>query len=288
MDGKKLYVTHEYPGKISEINTTDFKVTQVFNAGKMTRGIALSPDEKNLFVTEFYTASVNKLDAATGKMMDQWKGRDDDNFARQITAHPTRPKVYYPHIRSRTHIIDADGSIFPEFTICDTSGLPDKTRRMTVAMDTFNGVYVVATPWETAVSPDGKTLYVIYSGTNDMNICKVMDDDYSEIQRVGTAVRLGINPRAIRVNPNGKEVYVYNALEFTLTIHELHFLQCLRADGLHASLAIPMAILMAGFGRTPKGYEKLHPWRDWPTHTRCTGPQIAMKFKISNTRSEVS
>lgn len=34
MDGKKLYVTHEYPGKISEINTTDFKVTQVFNAGK--------------------------------------------------------------------------------------------------------------------------------------------------------------------------------------------------------------------------------------------------------------
>ena len=220
LDGKKLYVSHEYPGKISEINTADFKVTQLFNAGKMTRGIALSPDEKNLFVTEFYTASVNKLDATTGKRLDQWKGRDDDNLARQITAHPTRPKVYYPHIRSRTHIIDADGSIFPEFTICDTSGLPDKTRRMTVAMDTFNGVYVVATPWETAVSPDGKTLYVIYSGTNDMNICKVMDDDYSEIQRVGTAVRIGVNPRAIRVNPNGKEVYVYNALEFTLTIHE--------------------------------------------------------------------
>ncbi|MBJ7429831.1 MAG: YncE family protein, partial [Gemmataceae bacterium] len=57
LDGKKLYVTHEYPGKISEINTADFKVTQLFNAGKMTRGIALSPDEKNLFVTEFYTAS---------------------------------------------------------------------------------------------------------------------------------------------------------------------------------------------------------------------------------------
>ena len=219
-DGKNLYVTHEYPGKVSEINTTNFTVNKVFSAGKMTRGIALSPDEKNLFVTEFYSASVNKLDVATGRKMDHWKGRDDDNLARQITTHPTRPKVYYPHIRSRTHIIDADGSIFPELTVCDTSGLPDKTRRTTIAMDTFNGVYVVATPWETAVSPDGKTLYVIYSGTNDMNICKVMDDDYSEIQRVGTAIRIGVNPRAIRVNPNGKEVYVYNALQFDVTIHD--------------------------------------------------------------------
>ncbi|NBY01086.1 MAG: hypothetical protein EBQ87_03750 [Planctomycetes bacterium] len=218
-DGKNLYVTHEYPGKVSEINTTNFTVNKVFSAGKMTRGIALSPDEKNLFVTEFYSASVNKLDVATGRKMDHWKGRDDDNLARQITTHPTRPKVYYPHIRSRTHIIDADGSIFPELTVCDTSGLPDKTRRTTIAMDTFNGVYVVATPWETAVSPDGKTLYVIYSGTNDMNICKVMDDDYSEIRRVGTAIRIGVNPRAIRVNPNGKEVYVYNALQFDVTIH---------------------------------------------------------------------
>jgi len=219
-DGSRLYLTHEYPGQVSEITTSEFKVTKVFNSGKMTRGIALSPDEKSLFVTEFYSASVNKIDLITDKISDTWKGRDDDNLARQITIHPTRPKAYYPHIRSRTQIIDADGSIFPEFSICDTSGAPDKTKRMTIAMDTFNGVYVVATPWECALSPDGKTIYVIYSGSNDMNICKVMDDDYSEIQRQGNAVRLGLNPRAIRVNPNGKEVYVYNALQFDITIHE--------------------------------------------------------------------
>ncbi len=219
-DGRKVFVSHEYPGKISVIETADFKVSQTFNAGKMIRGIALSPDEKNIFVTEFYTASVNKIDTATGKLLDQWKGRSDDNLARQLTVHPSRPKVYHPHIRSRVNIIDADGSIFPELTICDTSGLPDKKKRTTMAMDTFNGVYVVSTPWEAALSPDGKMIYIIYAGTNDMNICKVMDDDYSEIQRVGTAIRLGQNPRAIRVNPNGKEVYVYNALQFDVTIHD--------------------------------------------------------------------
>ena len=37
-------------------------------------------------------------------------------------------------------------------------------------MDTYNGVYVVTNPWEAALSPDGKRLYTIYAGTNDMNV----------------------------------------------------------------------------------------------------------------------
>ena len=45
-------------------------------------------------------------------------------------------------------------------------------------MDTYNGVYVVTNPWESALAPDGKRLYTIYAGTNDMNISAVIDDDY--------------------------------------------------------------------------------------------------------------
>jgi hypothetical protein len=86
-------------------------------------------------------------------------------------------------------------------------------------MDTYNGVYVVTNPWESAISPDGKRLYTIYAGTNDMNISTVVDDDYKEIERQGYAVRLGQNPRAIRVSPDNKTVYVYNALDFAVSIH---------------------------------------------------------------------
>lgn len=219
-DGSKLFISHEYPGLVSEVSTADFKITRSFPAGKMIRGIGLSSDEKQLYTTEFLTASLNKYDLPTLKLVEHWAGRGDDNLARQVAIHPTRNKAYIPHIRSRTHIIDADGSIFPELSICDTGSDPNRQKKVTIAMDTFNGVYVVCNPWECALSPDARRLYVIYAGTNDMNICTVMDDDYAEIRRQGSAIRVGSNPRAIRVHPGGKEVYVYNAMDFEVTIHD--------------------------------------------------------------------
>jgi hypothetical protein len=87
-------------------------------------------------------------------------------------------------------------------------------------MDTFNGIHVVTNPWEVAVSPDGKKLYAIYAGTDEMNHCDVLDDDYKEFDRVGGApVPLGKNPRAVRVSPDSKNVFIYNAMSFTVSIH---------------------------------------------------------------------
>src|SRR5262249_5862882 len=138
---------------------------------------------------------------------------------RHVVIHPRRPKAYLAHIRSKVQVIHGTGSIFPHVSICDLVSPEAGKRRAAVAMDNFNGVYVVTNPWEAALSPDGKRLYVIYAGTNDMNICDVIDDDYKEIERVGPAVRVGQNPRAVRVSPDGTTVYVYNAMDFTVGIH---------------------------------------------------------------------
>jgi hypothetical protein len=99
-------------------------------------------------------------------------------------------------------------------------------------MDTYNGVYVVTNPWEPAISPDGKRLYTIYAGTNDMNVSTVLDDDYKEIERFGGPVRLGQNPRAIRITPDGKKVVVYNALDFAVSVHQ--------ADNMNKLATIPV------------------------------------------------
>jgi hypothetical protein len=53
-----------------------------------------------------------------------------------------------------------------------------------------------------------------------MNVSTIIDDDYREMERYGQPVRIGKNPRAIRVSPDGKEVYISNALEFTVTVHD--------------------------------------------------------------------
>jgi YVTN family beta-propeller protein len=218
-DGSRAYVTHEYPGTVSEIDVSQRKVLREIPAGKMVRGIALAPDEKRLYVTEFYTGILNAIDLDRGKVVDSWKGHSTDNLARNVVVHPRRPKAYLSHIRSRVEHIDGAGSIFPHLSICDLVQPGTGRRRTSIGMDTYNGVYVVTNPWEAALSPDGKRLYTIYAGTDDMNVSAVIDDDYKEIERYGFPRQLGKNPRAVRVSPDGKEVYISNTLDFTVTVH---------------------------------------------------------------------
>lgn len=219
-DGSRAYVTHEYPGTVSEIDIASRKVVRQLPAGNMIRGIALSPDEKRLFVTEFYTVALHALDLTSGKVVDSWKGQSSDNLARNVIVHPRRPKAYLAHIRSKIETTDGAGSIFPQLTIYDLVPNTGAKRRTSIALDTYNGVYVVTNPWEAALSPDGKRLYTIYAGTNDMNVSEVIDDDYKEVSRIGSAVGLGKNPRAIRISPDGKSAYVYNTLDFEVAFHD--------------------------------------------------------------------
>jgi hypothetical protein len=53
-----------------------------------------------------------------------------------------------------------------------------------------------------------------------MNISNVIDDDYREMSPIGGPVKVGQNPRAVRVSPDGKTVYVSNTLDFEVSIHD--------------------------------------------------------------------
>jgi YVTN family beta-propeller protein len=220
-EGRHAWVTHEYPGTVSEIDLKAQKVVREIKVGNYVRGISLSADGGRLYVTEFYTAQLLAVDLKKGKVVDAWKNQSLDNLCRNVVVHPTRPKAYLPHIRSRVNVIHGAGSIFPQFTIFDLVS-PDKGKRRTsIAMDSFNGVYVVTNPWESAITPDGKRLFVVYAGTDDMNVCKVIDDDYREMARIGLPLRVGKNPRAVRVSPDGKTLYVSNALDFNVGVYDI-------------------------------------------------------------------
>jgi YVTN family beta-propeller protein len=219
-DGKRAFVTHEYPGLVSEVDLVGRKVTRTFPAGQWARGIALTPDESRLYVSNFYTAALTAIDVKDGKVVDAWPGRESDNLCRHVVLHPRRPKAYLSHLRSRTHIFDARGSIFPELSICTlTPAKADEKRRVAIALDTYNGVYVTANPWESAIRPDGKVFVTVYAGTNDLNYSSVIDDDYREIEQ-GGVMPAGKHPRAVRYSPDGKELYVYATLDFEVGIYD--------------------------------------------------------------------
>src|SRR5260370_1114054 len=226
--GTVAWVTHEYPGLVSELDLQQMAITGTAKVGAFVRGLALSPDESRLYVSEFYTAVLHAVDlrpAGQRGVVDSWKGHSADNLCRHVEVHPLRPKAYLSHIRSKIERNDGSGSIFPHLSICDLVAPNGSKRRTSIALDTYNNVRVVTNAWEAALSPNGKRLYTIYAGTNDMNISEVVDDDYREIERLGRAVNVGKNPRAVRGSPDGRVVYVYNALDFTVSFHEAQSLQ---------------------------------------------------------------
>ncbi|MBT4866515.1 MAG: hypothetical protein HON53_15540 [Planctomycetaceae bacterium] len=218
-DGTRVFVTLDYPGQVVEIDTESYKSLRQFSEGQFLRGIAIANDNLTLYSTEFYSGRVRRIAIDSGKTIDQWSGPSSDNLSRQITLHPQRPKAYLPHIRSRITAARGAGSIFPYVTVVDTRAGEGKRRRR-IPMDSFNNRSVTANPWETAVSPDGSTLYIVFSGTDDLIIANVIDDDYRELTFRAFA-NLGHNPRAVRVAPDGKRFYIYNALDFEVVVYDV-------------------------------------------------------------------
>jgi cytochrome c peroxidase len=52
-----------------------------------------------------------------------------------------------------------------------------------------------------------------------MFVCEVIDDDYREIG-YRARLQLGNNPRAVKVAPDGRHFYVYNALDFNVVAYD--------------------------------------------------------------------
>ena len=218
-DGKFLYLTLEYPGQVIRIETESWSVDAEWNVGRMLRGIALAPNERSLFVTEYLSAKLIQVSVESGTVLNTFAGASTDNLARQVVIHPTGSKAYIPHVRSKVTAAHGNGSIFPYVGVTTLTG-DEAGRRLRIPMDTFRGTRVVANPWEVALSPDGLHLFVIFGATNDLYACRIEPDGNQELSYEAT-LRLGNNPRAVRVHPNGQSLLVYNALDFELVSYRL-------------------------------------------------------------------
>ena len=217
-DGQRLFATLEYPGQVVEIDPAAGKILRTFKVGEFPRGVSLSADGQRLFVTEYLKGSLRAVSLESGEILDTWNGNLSDNIARQVTLHPTRTKAYVPHIRSRVNVNRGEGSIVPFVSVVNLVPGEGK-RRTTMPMDAFNSIFVVANPWETALSPDAKTLVAVFAGTDDMYVCNVVDDDYQELAHRRT-IKLGHNPRAARFTPDGSRCYIYNTLDFEVVAYD--------------------------------------------------------------------
>lgn len=222
-DGSRVWVTLEYPGQLIEIDAKSHKILRTLAAGSFPRGLTLSSDQRTALVTEYYTATVRLIELASGKEIAAVPASATDNLARQITVHPTRPKAYVPHQRSKITAAHGEGSIFPYISVIDlpTADGPPKEdlKRKRIPMDSFIGNLVTANPWEVAISPDGQQAVVVFGGTDDLFVMEVRDDNYRELTPI-RHMNIGHNPRAVKYSHDGKWFWLYNALDFEVVAYD--------------------------------------------------------------------
>jgi len=218
-DGKTLYVTLEYPGQVVAISPESGKVQATWEAGRMPRGLAISSDDSFLLVTEYLSSNLLKIATADGKVQRVWEAASTDNLARQVVLAPGDQKAYFTHIRSRVTAAHGNGSIFPYVSVARLAGEKEGTR-LRVPMDSLRGARVTANPWDCDIAASGKQLAVVFAGTNDLYLCRIVGDDFVELD-YDNGMRLGNNPRAVRFTPSGETAIVYNALDFEIVEYNL-------------------------------------------------------------------
>ena len=225
-DGSRVWVTLEYPGQLIEIDAHSRQIVRTLNAGLFPRGLALSADEQTAVVTEYYTATVRFLELSSGKELAAIPASATDNLARQVALHPTRPKIYVPHQRSKITAAHGEGSIFPYVSVVDwpttlaaNPPKPEDLKRKRIPMDSFIGNLVTASPWEIAIHPDGNQSVVVFGATDDLFVMNVLDDNYRELTPI-RHMNIGHNPRAVKYAPDGKWFWLYNALDFEVVAYD--------------------------------------------------------------------
>ncbi|HLQ45824.1 MAG TPA: hypothetical protein VK137_13890, partial [Planctomycetaceae bacterium] len=227
-DGSRVWVTLEYPGQLVEIDARSRTVLRSLTAGSFPRGLALTTDERTALVTEYFTASVRLIEVASGKELAVVPASSTDNLARQITVHPTRPKAYVPHQRSKITAAHGEGSIFPYVSIIDVPTAAGQStenlKRKRIPMDSFIGNLVTSNPWEIVIRPDGQQAVVVFGGTDDLFVMEVLDDNYRELSPI-RHMNIGHNPRAVKYAPDGNWFWLYNALDFEVVAYDMRTLQ---------------------------------------------------------------
>jgi YVTN family beta-propeller protein len=208
-DGKTVYVANINSGTVTPITTATNTAGDPIEVGVRPRAIAVTPDGKTAYVVNqsrpqpqpwhSYEASkrgrpelppdergtVTPIVTATntpGESIDV----GNEPFAIAVT--PDGKTVYVANTWENTgRLASGQSTVTPIATATNTPGPP---------------IQVGSGPWAFAITPDGKTAYVINFYSHSVTPIATATN------RPGPPIQVGQGPRAIAITPDGKTAYV--------------------------------------------------------------------------------
>ena len=213
-DGGTLFVAEDASSTVSVYATDSMRRVGAIRVEPHPRGLAISSTGTRLYVTHFLTGHVSVLDVGGSEVVAVISTGGESNAAQFIAIAPAGGKAYLPHIRSRVSnaILQFDTTIAPLVSVIDLDANA-LLRKELLGLDAIDRP--VNMPFAVAFSPDGRLIYVVNSGSNDLSIV-----DLETGLGVGH-IELGDNPRGIVVTSDGRRAFVLNALSNDISVVDL-------------------------------------------------------------------
>jgi len=163
------------------------KTTYDYGSNKGQHGSLISRDGKHVWVTSETPQSLLELDAATGKIVNQWLTKQERSHLVVVT--PDEKKFYVTN------------------TVSGSVSVVERATGAVKVIPIGKGAEAIT------ISPDGREVWVGLPVDNKLAVISTANDEIAETIDSG-----GKQPQRIRFTPDGKEVWVSHVAADTLTV----------------------------------------------------------------------
>lgn len=178
-DGKRIYIANRFSNNVSVVDIPKMAVIKRINVAREPKAIAISKDGKSVFVANFLPADMTdgtyasaKISVINTSILEVTKEialPNGSTALNDIAVSPDGEYVYVTHILSRYQLpatqLEKGWMNTNAISVLETG----KTKYYTTFLldDVENGA---ANPWGISFSSDGKKMFVVISGTDELCI----------------------------------------------------------------------------------------------------------------------
>ncbi|MDA2929648.1 beta-propeller fold lactonase family protein [Acidobacteria bacterium AH-259-O06] len=210
--GGRVYVANTGSGTVQIIDQSTWDTLATIPVETGPRGLALSLDERSLYVTHFQSGKLSIVNTDTFNVEAVISTGPDSNVSQSILLDPASELAYLPHTRSNAtnQALLFDTTVFPVVSVVDLS-TGEHLRSKRIFLDIVD--MPVNLPLDAALTSSGK-LYVVNAGSNDISVIDL------NARSAVAHLEVGDNPRGVVLSPDEKTLYVSNTLRGTVSIIE--------------------------------------------------------------------